>query len=177
MIPSETEAHPPAVRERSSTRRWQLTGGALLIAVIVVLIDQGTKVWAEATLTERERIPLIGDLLGLQLAYNPGAAFSFGESFTWVFALLAVAATVTAIVFAFRVQRLGWAIVIGALGGAAASHAGDRLFRDPGFARGHVVDFLAYGNWFIGNVADIVIFAAAITGALLMIRAGDETTK
>ncbi|CAD5138003.1 protein of unknown function [Microbacterium sp. Nx66] len=32
----------------------------------------------------------------------------------------------------------------------------------PGFARGHVVDFLAYGNWFIGNIADIVIFAAAI---------------
>ncbi|AZS46135.1 Lipoprotein signal peptidase [Microbacterium oxydans] len=79
--------------------------------------------------------------------------------------------------FAFRVQRLGWAIVIGALGGAAASHAGDRLFRDPGFARGHVVDFLAYGNWFIGNIADIVIFAAAVTGALLMIRAGDEATK
>ena len=90
MIPSETEAHPPAVRERSSARRWQLTGGALLIAVIVVLIDQGTKVWAEAALTERERVPLIGDLLGLQLAYNPGAAFSFGEGFTWVFALLAV---------------------------------------------------------------------------------------
>ena len=177
MTSSQSEAHPPAARKLSSARRRQLTGGALLIAVVVVLIDQGTKVWAEATLTERERIPLIGDLLGLQLAYNPGAAFSFGEDFTWVFALLAVAATVTAIVFAFRVQRRGWAIVVGALGGAAASHAGDRLFRDPGFARGHVVDFLAYGNWFIGNIADIVIFAAAITGAVFMIRAGDESTE
>ena len=88
-----------------------------------------------------------------------------------------VAATVTAIVFAFRVQRPAWAIVIGALGGAAASHAGDRLFRDPGFARGHVVDFLAYGNWFIGNLADIVIFAAAITGAVFMIRADEESTE
>jgi signal peptidase II len=52
-------------------------------AVVVVVIDQGTKVWAEATLSEHERIPLIGDLLGLQLAYNPGAAFSFGESFNY----------------------------------------------------------------------------------------------
>ena len=121
-------------------------------------------------LTVSERLPLIGDLLGLQLAYNPGAAFSFGESFTWVFALIAVAATATAIVFAFRVRRPGWAIVIGALGGAAASHAGDRLFRQPGFARGHVVDFLAYGNWFIGNLADIVIVTATIAGALLMLR-------
>lgn len=177
MTSSQTEAHPPPLRKLSSARRWQLTGGALSIAVVVVLIDQGTKVWAEATLTERERIPLIGDLLGLQLAYNPGAAFSFGEGFTWVFALLAVVAAVTAIVFAFRVRRLGWAIVVGALGGAAASHAGDRLFRDPGFARGHVVDFLAYGNWFIGNVADIVIFAAAIAGAVFMIRADDESTE
>ncbi|WP_243226962.1 signal peptidase II [Microbacterium sp. CIAB417] len=156
--------------ERPQRGRWRLTAWALLIAVVVVVIDQGTKVWAEATLSEHERIPLIGDLLGLQLAYNPGAAFSFGESFTWVFALIAVAATATAIVLAFRVRRPGWAIVIGALGGAAASHAGDRLFRQPGFARGHVVDFLAYGNWFIGNLADIVIVTATIAGALLMLR-------
>jgi len=91
-----------------------------------------------------------------------------------VFALVAVAATVTAIVFAFRVRHPGWAIVIGALGGAAASHAGDRLFRAPGFAQGHVVDFLAYGNWFIGNVADVVIVTAAIAGALLMIRGNEN---
>ncbi|MFS0733837.1 signal peptidase II [Microbacterium sp. 1P10UB] len=161
----EQEAGAQPQRER-----WRLTAGALLIAVVVVLIDQGTKAWAEATLSEHERIPLIGDLLGLQLAYNPGATFSFGAGSTWVFALIAVAATVTAIVFAFRVRRPGWAIVIGALGGAAASHAGDRLFRQPGFAHGHVVDFLVYGNWFIGNVADIVIVIAAIAGALLMIR-------
>jgi signal peptidase II len=72
MTSSQSEAHPPAARKLSSTRRRQLTGGALLIAVVVVLIDQGTKVWAEATLTDRERIPLIGDLLGLQLAHNLG---------------------------------------------------------------------------------------------------------
>ena len=160
--------------ERQQRGRWRLTAGALALGGLVLLIDQGTKAWAEATLTVSERLPLIGDLLGLQLAYNPGAAFSFGEGSTWVFALIAVAATVTAIVFAFRVRRPGWAIVIGALGGAAASHAGDRLFRAPGFARGHVVDFLAYGNWFIGNVADVVIVTAAIAGALLMIRGNEN---
>ena len=170
MTPDTNADVESASEQRPQRGRWRLTAWALLIAVVVVFIDQGTKAWAEATLSEHERIPLIGDLLGLQLAYNPGAAFSFGEGSTWVFALIAVAATVTAIVFAFRVRRPGWAIIIGALGGAAASHAGDRLFRAPGFARGHVVDFLAYGNWFIGNVADIVIVTAAIAGALLMIR-------
>ena len=84
--------------ERQQMGRWRLTAGALALGGLVLLIDQGTKAWAEATLTVSERLPLIGDLLGLQLAYNPGAAFSFGEGSTWVFALVAVAATVTAIV-------------------------------------------------------------------------------
>lgn len=174
MTPDENTDVEPASGAQPQSARWPLTAWALLIAVGVVLIDQGTKAWAEATLSEHQRIPLIGDLLGLQLAYNPGAAFSFGEGSTWVFALVAVAATVTAIVFAFRVRRPGWAVVIGALGGAAASHAGDRLFRQPGFAQGHVVDFLAYGNWFIGNVADIVIVTAAIAGAFLMTRSDEN---
>lgn len=170
MTPDANIDVEPASRVQPQRGRWRLTVWALLIGLVVVLMDQGTKTWAEASLSEHERIPLIGDLLGLQLAYNPGAAFSFGEGSTWVLAVVAVAATVTAIVFAFRVRRPGWAIVIGALGGAAASHAGDRLFRQPGFAQGHVVDFLAYGNWFIGNVADIVIVTAAIAAAFLVLR-------
>ncbi|CVM38694.1 Lipoprotein signal peptidase [Micrococcus luteus] len=170
MTPPTITGHEPAAPSSPHPRRWRLVAGAFLLGGLVIAIDQGTKVWAEAALTRGERIPLIGDLLGLQLAYNPGAAFSFGEGFTWVFAVVAAAATVAAIVFAFRVQRPAWAIVIGALGGAAASHAFDRLFREPGFARGHVVDFLAYGNWFIGNIADIVIVTAAIAGAFLMLR-------
>ncbi|AZN29139.1 MULTISPECIES: signal peptidase II [Actinomycetes] len=170
MTPDPTTGQESTAQSSPRPRRWRLGAGTFLLGGLVIAIDQGTKVWAEAALTRGERIPLVGDLLGLQLAYNPGAAFSFGEGFTWVFAVVAVAATVAAIVFAFRVQRPAWAIVIGALGGAAASHAFDRLFRTPGFARGHVVDFLAYGNWFIGNIADIVIVTAAIAGALLMLR-------
>jgi len=113
MTPDAATDVEPASGERLKRVRWRLTGWAFLIAVVVVLIDQGTKVSAEATLAEHERIPLVGNLLGLQLAYNPGAAFSLGEGSTWVFALVAVAATVTAIVFAFRVRGPGWAIVIG----------------------------------------------------------------
>lgn len=157
----------PPVGETTDRKHRRLVAAAILIGGFVLLIDQLTKAWAEATLSVKERIPLIGDLLGLHLAYNPGAAFSFGEGYTWVFTLAAVAATIAAAVFALRVQRPAWAIVIGALGGAAASHSADRLFRSPGFARGHVVDFIAYGNWFIGNVADIVIVTAAIAAALL----------
>ena len=37
----------------------------------------------------------------------------------------------------------------------------DRLARDPGLFRGHVVDFIDYGGLFVGNVADIAIVGAA----------------
>lgn len=157
----------PASSAAPHRGRWLLVTGTFLLGAIVVVIDQSTKAWAEAALSVDERIPLVGGLLGLQLAYNPGAAFSVGKDSTWAFTLIAVAAVVVATVFAVRVQRLAWAIVIGALGGAAASHAGDRLFRSPGFAQGHVVDFIAYGNWFIGNVADIVLVTAAVAAVLL----------
>jgi len=39
--------------------------------------------------------------------------------------------------------------------------------RDPGVFRGHVVDFIAYLDWFVGNVADIAIVVAA--GMLMLL--------
>ncbi|HZW40852.1 MAG TPA: signal peptidase II, partial [Agromyces sp.] len=53
-------------------------------------------------------------------------------------------------------------VALGLLLGGALTHLGDRLFRDPGFGRGHVVDFIGYGSLFIGNVADIAIVAGAV---------------
>ena len=46
----------------------------------------------------------------------------------------------------------------------------DRLFRDPGFPEGAVVDFIDYGGWFVGNVADIAIVLAVGLIALLTLR-------
>lgn len=62
---------------------------------------------------------------------------------------------------------LGWALGLGLLLGEAVSHLGDRLFREPGFARGHVVDCIDYGP-FVGNVADIAIVCGALV--LLCLR-------
>jgi signal peptidase II len=61
------------------------------------------------------------------------------------------------------VRSRPWAICLGLLLGGATTHLLDRLFRAPGFGRGHVVDFIAYFDWFIGNVADIALFAGAVT--------------
>ena len=142
----------------------------LLIAVVVVLIDQATKWWAESALGEGEIIPVIGDVIRFVLVYNPGAAFSIGEGFTWIFTVLAAIAVIFIVWYARRVTKPGLTVALGLLLGGATTHLGDRLFRDPAFARGHVVDFIAYGDLFIGNVADIAIFAGAVLLVVLTVR-------
>ncbi len=127
-----------------------------------MLIDQASKAAALSTLSEDERIPLLGDLLGLQLAFNPGALLSLGSGVTWLLTLLGVVATVLLIVAATRARSTGWAVGIGLILGGAIGNLIDRLFAPPAFGRGHVTDFLAYGNWFIGNLADVALGAGAI---------------
>jgi signal peptidase II len=150
--------------ERQPTRRPYPF--IIALAVVVIVADQASKWWAEATLASNETIPVIGDLIGFRLVYNPGAAFSIGENFTWIFAIVAAVAAVAIAWFAWRVRSRAWAVVFGLVLGGAITHLGDRLFREPGFARGHVVDFIVYGNWFVGNIADIAIVGGAALGVL-----------
>ena len=58
------------------------------VAAAVLTIDQVTKAIAVSSLGGRDRIPLLGDLLGLQLAFNPGIALSFGADQTWLITIL-----------------------------------------------------------------------------------------
>jgi signal peptidase II len=148
--------------DRPSRIAPRLAWCTLAIAVAVVLLDQGSKWWAEAALGGGKTIPVIGDFIRFVLVYNPGAALSIGTEFTWVFAILAAVAVVVIAWIAWRVTSRGWMVALGLLLGGAMTHLGDRLFREPGFGRGHVVDFIGYGNWFIGNVADVAIFSGVV---------------
>ena len=127
------------------------------VAAAVLLVDQATKFWAESALTDRAPVEVLGEFLRLRLLYNPGAAFSIGSGSTWVFTVLAAVAVVVIIRFAARPQPTSRAVALALLLGGASTHLLDRLFRDPGFARGHVVDFIDYNGWFVGNVADIAL--------------------
>ncbi|MFS0733827.1 signal peptidase II [Microbacterium sp. 1P10UB] len=139
---------------RDQARRFAL---ACIAAAGVVLIDQGSKAAALSSLSEEDRIPLLGDLLGLQLAFNPGALLSLGSGATWLLTLLGVGMTAVLVIAATRARTTGWAVGIGLILGGAIGNLIDRLFAPPAFGRGHVTDFLAYGNWFIGNLADIAL--------------------
>ncbi len=140
------------------------------LTALLVGADQGTKILALENLQTGVYQPLLGDIFGLQLVFNPGAAFSFATGMTWLFTVLAVIVAVVIIAVAPRVASMPWAIGLGLLLGGNVGNLIDRLFREPSFGQGHVVDFLNYGGLFIGNVADIAIVLAAPFIAFLLFR-------
>ncbi|MBB5788309.1 signal peptidase II [Jiangella mangrovi] len=160
----DDEATPPA------PTNWRLISRLAVIAVLVTAVDQLTKWWAENELTGREPIEIVGDLLQLRLLYNSGAAFSIATGMTWVLTLIVVVVIAVVIRASAKLGSRGWAVAFGLLLGGAFGNLIDRLFRDPGFPEGHVVDFIDYGGLFVGNVADIAITAAAVLIAVLTWR-------
>jgi signal peptidase II len=140
------------------------------VAIVGLVLDVVTKVIAVNQLEPGQPVRLVGGLLTLRLIRNAGAAFSQGESFTAVFAVLAV--LVLAYVGFRLVPRLGhagWAVALGLLCAGVAGNLTDRLFRSPGVLRGHVVDFLELPHWPIFNVADMCITAAAVMVMVLAV--------
>jgi len=154
----------------AASRRRRLLIALTAIAVGVLAVDQATKIWAEAALAGQDRIPLLGDLLGLVLIHNAGAALSIATGMTWVLTVVATVVVVVVIRASRRIGSRGWALALGLLLGGAVGNLLDRFFREPGIARGHVVDFIAYGNVFVGNVADIAIVGAAGLIVVLALR-------
>jgi signal peptidase II len=167
--PDATPVAPESVpAPTSGPRSRRLAFATFALAAAVLVVDQLTKWWALSALTDgAERVRLLGDLLGLRLVFNSGAALSIGTGYTWVLTLVVLVVVVVIVRVIRRIGSRSWAVALGLLLGGALGNLVDRLLRAPGFARGEVVDFIAYANWFVGNVADIAIVAAAVMIALL----------
>lgn len=157
------------------TRRLRPTTAGIVIAilaVVVLAVDQFTKHLALQNLPYQQIVPVWGDVLQFYLTRNSGAAFSLGEGVTWVFTIvLAIAALLIVFLAATRVRGRWWAIVLGLLLGGILGNLTDRLLREPGFAIGHVIDFI-YTPWMmpaIYNVADMFIVTMMICVALLVL--------
>ncbi len=158
--------------EGPSTRGGRAVGVALAVASLGLVLDQGTKALAAAQLTPGDRVPLLGDLLGLSLVYNPGAAFSLGSGATWIFTIVGVLAAAVTIVFAVRLHGIRWGLALGLVLGGAVGNLLDRLVNPPAFGQGHVTDFLSYGDLFVGNVADVLVVAGVALLCLINLRSG-----
>lgn len=139
------------------------------MAVVGYLVDLFSKMAAVAYLDPVNPPVFLGGLLKLQLARNPGAAFSLGSELTVVLSVFALIALVFVLVYAIlKVDTKVQAFVAGLLLAGIAGNLTDRLFREPGPFQGHVVDMFQLPYFAIFNVADICITCAA---ALLVILA------
>ena len=143
------------------------------MAVVIVVVDQLSKQWALSALSDGQHTTLLGRALGLVLVRNPGAAFSFATGQTWIFALIASLVVVIIVRVSRNLASRSWAVALGLVLGGAVGNLIDRLLREPGFLRGHVIDFIDYGGYFVGNVADIAIVLAA-AGIIVLSLGGWE---
>jgi signal peptidase II len=146
----------------------------VLLAIVasgVYAFDQVSKYLVVTNMYEGERIPVIGELLQFFFVRNSGAAFSLGEGMTWIFSIVAVAVSIFIVVFARRIRSTGWAVLFGLLLGGNLGNLTDRLFREPSFAQGHVIDFLQlWGFPAIFNIADVAIVSSMGLFIILTLR-------
>ena len=165
---------PDAVGTPVPTRRPR-TRLLLTLAAVVLLADLATKLVVVATIAPGEDIRLLGGALYLTNLRNTGAAFSFAQGFTVVFSLVAAVVAVVIVRSARRLFSTAWAVTLGLVLGGALGNLVDRVFRDPGFLRGGVVDFVSVfgpdGSVFpVFNVADSAIVCGGLLGVLLALR-------
>lgn len=132
-----------------------------LVALLVFLLDQGSKYLITENLVAGERVSVLGDVLNFVFVKNSGAAFSLAAGWTWIFSIVASGVAIFIFWYSPRIRSTVWMLVFGMLLGGTLGNLADRLFREPSFGLGHVVDFIqVWGFPAIFNVADIFIVSS-----------------
>ncbi len=165
---SLSDAKVPHPSGPTSSRRARLTALFAVVALAAYAVDLGTKLLAVSRLSGRSDVSVVGELLVLHLTRNPGAAFSTGTEYTVALTCVAIVAVLVVVYLSRRVGTVGWAVALGLLLAGVAGNLTDRLFREPGPFRGHVIDFVMLPHWPVFNVADMCINAAAV---LILVQA------
>ena len=138
-----------------------------LAGAAVLLLDQLTKWWASEALADRT-IDLVWTLR-LHLVFNTGAAFSQGEGWGPLFAVLILLVVALLVRQGAGTDDPLTRIAVGVVIGGAIGNLADRAFREGGgFFGGAVIDFIDLQWWPVFNVAD----SAIVVGGVLVVWRG-----
>lgn len=140
------------------------------VAATALAADLLSKYLVMTYLDGHPSIDVVGSLVKFTYVRNPGAAFGAGTSFTPVITVIALIAAVVTIRFIARAREAMWAFALGLLLAGVLGNLADRLFRDPGPFRGHVVDFIQLPHYAVFNVADMCINVAAVLMVIQLVR-------
>jgi signal peptidase II len=161
-------------RTALTVRMWRTL---FSVAWFVWILDLATKIWAVSALSNKPDIKVLGSFFQLTLVRNSGAAFSFAEGATVFLTIFALVVLGAIFYFAPRITSKGWAVVLGLVMGGIIGNLIDRIFREPGVLRGHVIDWMQLPYWPIFNIADSAIVIAALTSMVLTARNIPPITK
>lgn len=165
-------------------RRARLFDGlALLVALIVIALDQLTKALVVAHLSPPESRPpisLIGNYLTIYYIQNSGAAFSMFSNNAILIVLIAIALCIIVYLYIRMLNSgpLGFKLIFGLIIGGAASNLIDRAIHG-----GYVVDFIFFQVPQIGyrfavfNLADASISVGVIVLLLFVLAGGLRKTR
>ena len=165
---TQSDAQPAGASPHPARRSGRVLALFAAVAAATYALDVVTKLVAVAELQDRPPVRVVGELLQLTLVRNPGAAFSTGTSYTLVLSMIAIAAVGVVLYVARTLRDRLWAIGLGCLLGGVLGNLTDRLLRQPGPLRGHVIDWIELPNWPVFNVADMCINVAA---AVIVVQA------
>jgi len=136
----------------------------VFISLLILLLDQASKIWARSHLLPNLSQPFLPGLLQLRLVRNTGAAFSMLSDSTALLGLLSLLVSLGLLVWIWRSKRLDlWlGLALACLLGGTLGNGIDR------WQLGYVTDFieLVPFRFPIFNGADIAINLAVLCFAI-----------
>ncbi len=137
------------------------------LALLVILVDQASKLWIVERVMDPPRVIEVTGFLNIVMVWNRGISFGLfsdmGGPGDWLFPAIAVVVVVGLVVWMARTDRTALAALIGLIVGGATGNLIDRL------RYGAVADFLDFHalglHWPAFNVAD----SAIVVGAVLLV--------
>ncbi|WP_054958451.1 signal peptidase II [Paenibacillus dakarensis] len=157
-----------------------------LIALVVFLVDQGSKYLIATRLELAEQIPVIGDFFLITSSRNRGAAFGILQDQLWFFIVVTLLVVIGIIWYMRKVTAEGHKLLPVALSlvlGGALGNFIDRI------VMGEVVDFLQFNfgtyTFPIFNIADscivigvgLIILDTILDGKREQARSGLESSR
>ncbi len=139
------------------------------VLLLVVLLDQITKILIVNHLKLGESIPIIKDVLHFTYILNEGAAFGMLSDQRWIFLILSTVSVLGITAYlVLRSKKIGtlWGIALGMIAGGGIGNMIDRVCNGEVFGNGAVIDFIDFcafpelWSW-IFNVADAAVCVGA----------------
>jgi signal peptidase II len=104
-------------------------------------------------------------------------AFSRGTGIGPVIGVIALVVVVMLLLSLRRADNSLTRLATGLIIGGAVGNILDRLFRDSGWMRGAVIDFIDFQWWPVFNIADMAIMIGAATMIVAMLKYNSQIQR